>query len=66
MSDVAWSMSAKILAGIVLYGGLGWLLDRWFGHKALFLPVGVIAGAALALYLVFVSVDGNPPPGGDD
>lgn len=60
-SDLAWSMSSKVLAGILVYGGVGWALDRWLGFDAIFLPVGVILGAAIALYLVFVRLDRSPP-----
>jgi F0F1-type ATP synthase assembly protein I len=40
-----------ILAGLLLYGGLGWLGDRWLGTSFL-LPAGLILGLALGVYLV--------------
>ena len=52
-ADVAWSMTSYLITGMALYGGLGWLLDRWLGHDALFLPIGVLVGIALAITLVF-------------
>lgn len=40
-----------VLAGIVLYGGLGWLGDRYFDTSWL-LPLGLILGMALSIYMV--------------
>lgn len=54
LADATWSSISYILGGMAVYGGLGWLIDRWTGHSALFLPIGVIVGVALALVLVYV------------
>ncbi len=51
-ANAAWSIPSYILSGMAVYGGLGWLLDRWLGTSALF-PIGVLVGLALALYLVY-------------
>ncbi|WP_240770187.1 AtpZ/AtpI family protein [Nocardioides sp. GY 10127] len=37
------------MAGVLLYGGIGWGLDHWLGTRWL-VAVGVIAGAALGTY----------------
>lgn len=44
---------AMLLTGPVLYGGLGWLLDRWLGITV-FTVVGMVGGMALAVYAVMV------------
>lgn len=49
----ASTASAYLLAGPALYGGLGWLVDRWLGTSFL-LPVGILAGAVLSAYVVTV------------
>ncbi|MYW04483.1 hypothetical protein GT354_40670 [Streptomyces sp. SID3343] len=54
MDGAAWSSVGYLLSGMLFYGGIGWLIDRWTGHDALFLPIGLIVGIALALALVFV------------
>lgn len=54
LADATWASISYILGGMAVYGGLGWLIDRWTGHSALFLPIGVIVGVALALVLVYV------------
>jgi ATP synthase protein I len=42
-----------LISGPLLYGGLGWLLERWL-HLAWLVPVGVIVGMGLALWLVYL------------
>jgi ATP synthase protein I len=52
--DDAWTVLSRLIGGIAVWGGIGWLLDRWTGHDALFLPIGVIVGISASLYLVWV------------
>lgn len=40
-----------IIAGVVFYGGLGWLGDH-FLHTSWLLPVGLILGLACSVYLI--------------
>jgi ATP synthase protein I len=51
-----WSITGYLVAGMVLYGGLGWLIDRWAGTSNVFAPIGVIFGLAAGLYLTFRQV----------
>lgn len=44
-----WSAFGYIVAGVVLYGGVGWLLDRWLDTRFL-VAVGILIGAALGTY----------------
>jgi hypothetical protein len=48
----AWRSFSYLLAGPLVYGGIGWLLDRWLG-TAFLLPVGIVGGMALSLYLIW-------------
>ncbi len=60
------SMS-RIISGILLYGGIGWLLSLWLGHRSALVATGVVIGAALSLYLVFVRVSrSDADPDGTD
>jgi F0F1-type ATP synthase assembly protein I len=36
---------------MAVWGGVGWLLDRWL-DIVVFFPVGIILGMAVAIYLV--------------
>ena len=56
MSDSAWVNSSRLMAGLILYTGLGWLVSRWVGHQALLMAVGAIVGLALSYYLMFASL----------
>lgn len=51
-ADQAWRSFAYLLSGPLVYGGLGWLADRWLGTSFL-LPGGLVAGMALSLYLIW-------------
>lgn len=51
--DAAWAAVSHIAAGIMLYGGLGWLLGRWLGNQSYFVAGGVLFGVALALFMLF-------------
>ena len=49
----AWDIVAYLLSGMLLWGGAGWLLDRWLDVRV-FLPIGLLFGTGLALYIVYV------------
>ena len=59
-SDDPYAIIAHLLAGMLLYGGIGWGLDRWLGTSFL-VPVGLIVGAGLAIWVVVVRA-GRPQP----
>ena len=46
-----YTVLTYLVAGVAVYGGLGWLLDWWLGTTYL-LPVGIILGAGLGIVLV--------------
>lgn len=49
----ATSIIAYLISGPLVYGGLGYLLDRWLDTRFL-VGVGVLVGMALALYVVWL------------
>jgi F0F1-type ATP synthase assembly protein I len=49
--DVVWSILGTLVAGVLAWGGIGWLLDRWLGTRFL-VAVGILVGAAGAFYLI--------------
>ncbi len=51
-SEMWTKVGGYMLAGPLLYGGIGWGLDHWLG-TAFLLPVGIIGGMALSLYLIW-------------
>ncbi len=52
--DAAWMVVGSLIAGIVLYGGIGWLLGGWLGRQSMFTAGGVLFGLAAGFYLVYV------------
>lgn len=49
--DAGLRVLSILIAGLVFYGGLGWLLDRWL-QTSWCLPVGIVVGTAAGVYLV--------------
>jgi len=56
-THLAWSITSYLISGMLVYGGLGALVDRWTGHTSLFAPIGVVAGLAAALYLAIARIN---------
>ena len=50
-ADVVWSIIGTMIAGVLAWGGIGWLLDRWLGTRYL-VAVGIIVGMVGAFYLI--------------
>ena len=47
-----WNVVSYLISGPVMFGGIGWALDRWLEY-GFFVPVGILAGMAVSLYLVW-------------
>ena len=52
-----------MLSGIIVWGGVGLLLDRWWETNFLAL-VGTILGLTVAIYLIVVKYGAVDPPTG--
>jgi F0F1-type ATP synthase assembly protein I len=50
--DAAWRSVAYLITGPLVYGGIGYLLDRWLGTNWI-VGVGIVGGMALSLYLIW-------------
>ncbi len=50
----AWGAISILLAGLLAWGGIGFLLDRLFGFRALLLPIGLLVGAVGGTWLVII------------
>jgi hypothetical protein len=48
-----WAVLGTLLAGICVWGGIGWLVDLWLGTTFV-RAIGVIVGAAASIYYVTV------------
>jgi F0F1-type ATP synthase assembly protein I len=49
-----WTIASTLLAGVFVVGGLGYLADRLVGWGHVFLPAGMVVGAGLGIYTVWL------------
>ena len=56
-ADSGWAMTVELVTATGVWGGIGWLMDRWLGTEPWLLVAGIILGAALGMYLVFLRAD---------
>jgi hypothetical protein len=52
--DTAWHAMSILLAGPLTWGAAGAAIDHFAGTGRVFLPIGIVVGAATAFYLVIV------------
>jgi F0F1-type ATP synthase assembly protein I len=52
--DDGWTLAAELLTATFLWGGVGWLLDRWLGSGPVLMAIGFVLGNALGVYLLWV------------
>jgi ATP synthase protein I len=50
----AWNVIATLLAGMLVWGGLGWLGDRWLDTGRLLTAIGILVGTAGGIYVVYI------------
>jgi F0F1-type ATP synthase assembly protein I len=50
-ANEGWTVVGYLISGIVVWGGIGWLLDEWLDTR-IALPAGLIVGMAGGIYLV--------------
>jgi hypothetical protein len=48
----AWSTLGYLIAGVGVWGVVGWLVDSWLGLGGVATGIGVLVGAAGGIYLV--------------
>jgi F0F1-type ATP synthase assembly protein I len=49
----AYAVLSYLIGGVILYGGLGWLVDWWLGTRG-FVAVGIVLGAAGGIAAVWL------------
>lgn len=48
----AWNIPSYLLAGVLGFGGVGYLIDRLIGTNFI-VAIGIVGGMALAIYYVW-------------
>jgi F0F1-type ATP synthase assembly protein I len=51
---VAWSALGSLLAGPLVWGGIGYLADQWLGTGRVLTAIGVVGGSLTAFYIVYL------------
>ena len=49
-SGFAYAAAITLVASVVAFCGLGWLLDRWLGTEPWLLIAGIVIGSGAGLY----------------
>ena len=49
-----WAMVSTMLAGVLAWGGIGYLVDRLAGTPDVFLALGMLVGAGAGTYLIWL------------
>ena len=52
--SVAWSALGSLLAGPLVWGGVGYLLDHWLGTGRVLTAIGVVVGSLTSFYIVYL------------
>src|ERR1041385_262013 len=48
------TISTTLLAALLVWGGVGWLVDHLAGTGKVFTAIGMIVGAVAGVYLIYV------------
>ena len=59
-ADEGWAVITTMIAGLAVWGVIGYFLDRWLSTHFL-LPVCVLVGMALGIYAVIARYGKAPP-----
>lgn len=63
-ADTGWVMMAELLSATFVWGGIGWLADRWLDTAPWLMVAGFVVGWATGIYLLWMRSNGQlPTPG---
>ena len=51
-SSAGWLAISYLLGGMLVWGGIGWLVDHWLGTKGIAMGIGAVIGGAAGVYLI--------------
>lgn len=61
---IGWGVTATLIGGIAVWGGLGFLADSLFGTQRVLTALGMVLGAGGAIYLVYLRYGKGEGDGG--
>jgi ATP synthase protein I len=59
---IGWAITSTLVGGIAVVGGLGYLLDRVLDSGSVMTAIGIVLGAVIGTYIVYLRWGGE---GGD-
>jgi ATP synthase protein I len=63
--DQSSIMTVELMAAVLVWGGVGLLIDRWLGTRPWAMGIGVMVGFAAGLYLVWLRSSDHTTSGAD-
>ena len=51
-----WAAVGRLSGGVLVYGGIGYLLDRWW-NTSFMTPIGILFGTALGIWTIYASLE---------
>ncbi|HZE39195.1 MAG TPA: AtpZ/AtpI family protein [Stackebrandtia sp.] len=51
-ADQGWVAIGYLITGIVVWGGIGWLVDAWLDLGGIAIGIGSVIGVACGVYLI--------------
>ena len=55
-----WTALSYLISGVLLWGGVGWLIDAWLGTRV-FVAFGLVLGAAGGVAMVWLRYSAANP-----
>jgi len=52
--QITWRVATITLLSIVIFGGGGWMLDKWIGTFPLFMIIGMVISYPVAQILIYI------------
>ena len=56
--DIGWTVFGYLIAGMLAYGGIGWLIGRAV-HVELLFPIGMLVGLAISIGFIIYATAGK-------
>lgn len=50
--NAGWAVLGTLMSGLVVWGGIGWLVDRWLDWGPWAMMIGLLVGSAASIYLI--------------
>ncbi|GIE93837.1 hypothetical protein Ari01nite_13020 [Paractinoplanes rishiriensis] len=51
-SGAGMAAVSYLIGGMLVWGGIGWLVDKWLGTEGIAMGIGAVVGGAAGVYLI--------------